>query len=539
MEFHIAGDGFCVQRYFNGGKKFMSKIITVDLTTEQIQEKEYSFQAEKHYGRGLAMKLLMETVPDTCGRLDPENAIIYTPGLFTGNCAPSATRGTVMAKGDGRRGLAVSSITGDLPQKMASLDIASLVITGKSVEGNVVLYIDGEKTELLHIPELENMPIPDMVELLRSRFGTECALTGVGKAGDMMLPLASTFLSYPEGKPRFYCPRSGFGDVPGSKGLRAIVVKCAKSLNSPCANKEEFSKEGKALAKIILDNDICGGALPGLGSITLLHLLKSRQAVPPVDKNAKRHSAPTDGSKINYCCAPMCVIGCLNRHSAGTGEYFSAPEESEVRAAMTECFGESDFEFAKKVNQRGFELGLNTTEFVYTARMYWMASGKVYSKESLLRLLEEIAEGTVEGRLVGGGTPAIFSLYKDRADLKKLVTKPSVTQEGNFKVKLEKFYPELENMDDMELLYREVFLLENLGFCIFSSFATLNSKEVLELLARMLSHKLGRTVTPLEMLTYSGECIETETEYQRDRLAESVQKNIPEFIKVLYRYFEN
>ena len=33
----------------------------------------------------------------------------------------------------------------------------------------------------------------------------------------------------------------------------------------------------------------------------------------------------------------MCVIGCLNRHSAGTGEVFSAPEESEVRAALKMC----------------------------------------------------------------------------------------------------------------------------------------------------------------------------------------------------------
>ena len=73
--------------------------------------------------------------------------------------------------------------------------------------------------------------------------------------------------------------------------------------------------------------------------------------------------------------------------------------------------------------------------------------------------------------------------------------------------------------------------------CIFSSFALLNNREVLELLAQMASDKFGARVTAQELLSYAGDCIEQETAYQRERLAGSVQKNIPEFIKVLYRYF--
>lgn len=94
-------------------------------------------------------------------------------------------------------------------------------------------------------------------------------------------------------------------------------------------NKEVFRDTGKRLAKIIMDNEICGGALPGLGSITLIHLLKSRQAVPKVEKKSREGAEAAEkqgGCRTNYCCAPMCVIGCLNRHSAGTGEVFSAPE---------------------------------------------------------------------------------------------------------------------------------------------------------------------------------------------------------------------
>lgn len=486
------------------------------------------------------MRLLKEHVPDSCGRLDAENAVIYTPGLFTGNMAPSATRGLIMSKGEGKKGLCVSSITGDFPQKLASLDIASIVVTGKYEKRNAVIFVDPNGAELMCMPELEGHTTAEMVDMLRKQFGEDCAIIGTGQAADRMMPLASIFVTYPEGQPRFYCPRSGVGDIPGSKGLRAVVLKAQTYFGSPCVNKEVFRDTGKRLAKIIMDNEICGGALPGLGSITLIHLLKSRQAVPKVEKKSREGAEAAEkqgGCRTNYCCAPMCVIGCLNRHSAGTGEVFSAPEESEVRAALTQCFGFEEAAFAKELNRHGFSIGLNTTEFVYTVSMYWKATGETATREKVLSMMEEVEKGSVLGRLIGGGTAGVAELFKDRPDVAALVTKPSVVQEEQFQVHLNKFYPELQDMDDMELLYRQVFVLENLGFCIFSSFALLNNREVLELLAQMASDKFGVRVTAQELLSYAGDCIEQETAYQRERLAESVQKNIPEFIKVLYRYF--
>lgn len=44
----------------------MSKIITVDLSEGQIGESEYTFGPGRDYGRGLAMRLLKEHVPDSC-----------------------------------------------------------------------------------------------------------------------------------------------------------------------------------------------------------------------------------------------------------------------------------------------------------------------------------------------------------------------------------------------------------------------------------------------------------------------------------------
>lgn len=520
----------------------MSKIIIINLTCETIIEESYDPSEAVHYGRGLAMELLEKHAASCKGRLDAENALIIVPGLFTGNRAPSTGRALVMAKGEGARGLAVSNFTGDFPQKLASLGIAALVITGKYDKGNAAILIDEQGIRLESMPGLQGMSIPRMVDELRSSYGGECALWGTGKAADLRLPLSGYFVTYPEGEPRFHCPRSGFGDIAGSKGLRVIAVKSSRYFNAPCSDSAAFQAKGKKLAALLIKNEICGGALPGLGSITLLHLLKNHQKLPEVKKGTKVQKKQ-DGKRINYCCAPMCVIGCLNRHSANDSEFYSAPEESEVRAALEQQFGEGSISFAKELNRRGFAIGLNTTEFVCTAAMYFEAVNQEMTdydviKKELFLLMDEIEKGTALGRLIGGGTLAVSSLYKDRPELLQKVTRPSVTKESQFQVKLHHFYPELGEISDMELLYRQVFLLENLGICIFSAFALLNNQEALELLADMASDRLGKKVILLEMLEYAGRCIERETEYQRRNLSGTVQKSIPEFIKVLYQYFE-
>lgn len=123
-----------------------------------------------------------------------------------------------------------------------------------------------------------------------------------------------------------------------------------------------------------------------------------------------------------------------------------------------------------------FRSGLNTTEFVYTVSMYWKATGETATREKVLSMMEEVKKGSVLGRLDRRRDRRTGELFKDRPDVAALVTKPSVVQEEQFKVHLDKLYPELQDMDDMELLYRQVFVLENLGFCIFSSFALLNNR---------------------------------------------------------------
>ena len=107
--------------------------------------------------------------------------------------------------------------------------------------------------------------------------GKDAAIIGRGTASDHYYPISSLFVTYPYGKPEYSCPRSSTGAGLAKIGIRAIVLERNQYFRGACENREGLQSSGKRLAKYILDDPICGGALPGLGSITLLHLLKMRR----------------------------------------------------------------------------------------------------------------------------------------------------------------------------------------------------------------------------------------------------------------------
>ena len=87
------------------------------------------------------------------------------------------------------------------------------------------------------------------------------------------------------------------------------------------------------------------------------------------------------------------------------------------------------------------------------------------------------------------------------------------------------------------MLYRQIYLLENMGICIFSAFALINRKEALETIASLYGNVTGNAVSVVQLLNYAVECLDNELQMVRSNSASGVKQSIPEFVKVLYRYF--
>ncbi|MDY6064912.1 MAG: aldehyde ferredoxin oxidoreductase N-terminal domain-containing protein [Finegoldia sp.] len=503
----------------------MDQIAIVDVTDQSVK---FLNDDKTEYGRGLAVKLLKKYMS--------ENVMVIAPGLLTGTPVPCATRATIVAKGKEDKKISVSNISGDFPQKLASIHLSALVIKGSCKNPNTVIYLEEEKISFWNLPQLQGKYCKEVVSYIREKWGNTCAVIGRGPASDYYYPVSSLFVTYPHGIPEFSCPRSSTGVTLAKMGIRAIVLQQNKYFQGSCKDRDGLLINGKKLAQYILKDPICGEALPGLGSITLLHLLKNKSDLKDILKNKnkeKRQESRKNVEKINYSCAPMCVIGCLNKHNKGNSNIYSSPEESEIQAATKTSFqndmsDENLKSCTSYLSQTGMEIGVNMIELIYAMRLYFDAVKEQPSFSRIKELVNEVENGTVLGRILAGGTRRVCEIFSDHEEIQEKVTKQAVTKEKEHKLKI-----------NTDLLYQEIFLFENFGICIFSSFALLNKKEPLCTFTELFRNKTGKETTLNELLKYSQECLTREEELWKELNLENNIKSIPEFVKVLYTYFEN
>lgn len=521
----------------------MDKIIYIDLSSEIIKEEEFDIKNVMEYGRGLASYLITKHVPCSVDRFDDENVIALVPGLCSGTLIPSTGRITVACKKSKGEGIQFANLAGPFPQKLASMNITAVVIKGKSSYSNPVSIVLTEAG--VHIEKdmkLKDAVVTKTIHTIREKYGNEAAIIGIGPSGEHLLPLASMFTTYPEERyPEYHCTRGGMGDVFGSKGIKAIVVKNKHHFKASVEDSEHISKCAKKLGKIIVSHPICGGALPGYGSIALMKMLKQGKNIPipeAVKNTEHKGKANSETNKINRACSPICVIGCLNRHAKDGDSVYSSPAESEVCSALKEAFSIDDKAFAGVLNKEAFELGLDSVELVFSCAMYFKAINKNADKEDIMNILEEIKNLTVVGRLIGSRTKGIFELYKDRNELKPMVTKPSVSEESKFNILIKSKPESLKDISDLDYLYAMMSTLGNFGICLFSAFALIECEDILPILSETFYYKTGLKIEPSEIVKYSLNCMEREIKYEESSKLNSAAKTIPEFVKVLYRYFD-
>ncbi|GAB6153044.1 hypothetical protein JCM17380_17940 [Desulfosporosinus burensis] len=529
----------------------MSRIVYVNLTTETVEEKEYSDALSQYYGRGLASYLVKENLPPHVGRHSAENSLILVPGLLTGTFAPSTGRLIIAAKKAQDSGIQYLNLAGPFSQKMACLGIVSIVIKGKNLEDvdvPAVLSFDEAGAQILKVPCLKEREISETISYIRNNIGRgkDTAAIGIGSAGEHLLPIASVFTTYPEGNPLFNCARGGMGDIFGSKGLKAVAVTTKSNFTSRVVNVDEMEKASKSLARIIIDHPVCGGALPAYGSITLMKMMKSNElnlssikATPQskiISEDQSVNPSKEGSRRINRTCAPLCVVGCLNRHVHAKETLFSSPAESEVSAAL-EDFGIEDAEFASRFNRIAFEQGIDSVEFLFCCALYYKIKDIKVGKIELLAALNEVKELTNLGRILASRTEGLYRLYQDHTELLPMVTQPSIAEEHSFNIKLSFKVTGCEDLEDKQYLYANMLTLENLGFCLFTSFAIIESREAMDLLAVLFHSKTGRKVEAKNLIEYAVHCLKVEEDYEKIAKLLSLQKGIPEFVKVLHRYF--
>ena len=522
------------------------KILLVNLAESECELIPYTPLLQEHlYGRGLVISLFEKYLPDETGRFDPDNLIVVAPGLFAGTPAPSAVRMLVATAESKDGGVHISNTTGNMPQKLGSLGIAAIVIKGKAPEKNTVIHIDGHGIEIFSDDSLDGITTGEIVKRLKHRYCRGSAIIGTGIAGDKMLSLSSFFCTYPDGIPEYHVPRDGFGDVWGSKNLRAVVVDNDDYFARACDDPERFKKLGRQLTQSIINDEICGSVLPALGSMTIMKILEGGDLPAVIEKiksnrpDAFTDKAPSKANREhrNKTCAPMCVIGCLNRHCTNDGRQYMSPAQAETQAAINKCFGTDDFFLAAEVQQKAIEIGIVATEFVTACKTFALSHGIENGAEKLLMWLDEISAGSLTGRLIASRTYGVADLYSD-VQLSGWIDRKAIQDEQLFDVRMNTKYPGLPDLNELELLYSQIFILDNLGFCIFTAFALLDKAESFEIMAEMFEAMTGESMTGEQLIAEANSCINRERTFRERRWMAAQKTTIPPFTRVLYRYFD-
>ncbi|KAA0255598.1 MAG: aldehyde ferredoxin oxidoreductase [Acidobacteria bacterium] len=210
----------------NPPKGFGGHVLRVNLKTGTCERTplDPAFARAWLGGRGFVCKVLYDEVPRDADPLGPLNRLVVSPGVMSGNFAPTGSKccfGAVSpltgAHGD-------STVGGHFgPElKFAGYD---LVVFEEIAEKPVYLFVEDEKVELRDASKYWGKGTIEAEEMLKNDLGEDFEVAVIGPAGESMVSFACVGHDYGR-----QAGRCGVGAVMGSKKLKAIAVRGTRSV---------------------------------------------------------------------------------------------------------------------------------------------------------------------------------------------------------------------------------------------------------------------------------------------------------------------
>jgi len=380
-------------------------------------------------GRGLSSHIIYSEITPTCHPLSRENKLILAPGLLAGSIAPNSGRISVGAKSPLTGGTKEANVGGTSGDKLGRLGIKAIILEGAAAEDTWhVIKVTKDEISILPARELRGLGTYETASKLTDEHGNKVGILCIGPAGEMRLAAASVASTDPEGRPSRHAARGGLGAVMGSKGVKAIVVDDSGCKSVEAKEKDTFHEVCKDFTKEIVERKFSVvvskfGTVGGLSWISKFGSLPTRNfsagsfegsmkigSKDVIELNAGR------GGSFGHVCMPGCVVRCSNVMNDRDGNYLTAGFEFESSAMLGANLGIDDLDTVLAMEKRCDDLGLDTIEVGVALGV--LNEAGLYSFGDGLRaldLINEIAQGTVLGRILGQGaetTCRVFSISR-------------------------------------------------------------------------------------------------------------------------------
>ncbi len=396
------------------------KVLRVNMDRLEVNGEPVPSEYERFGGRALIAKILLTEVPPQCEPLGPFNKLILAPGLLGGTHLSSAGRLSVGGKGPLTGGVKEANAGGDAGTHLARLGIKAVIVEGQPADGKwYVLYISRDGAELLPADDWRGLGTYATAARARERWGEHCTVLSIGPAGEMRMTAAGVACTGYEDQTCRMAARGGLGAVMGSKGLKAVVVDPAGGETPPLADPELFRAAARRFATELAENPRTGrqGSMHLYGTSAIVEAVNEMGALPTRNFRAGRFEAAENlsgprlrettlarGGKAGTRCMANCVIACCNVFADPQGHPVVATLQYETIGMLGSNLGIGTLDEVARLNRICNDLGLDSIE---TGAALGVAAeaglARFGDAESFAALLDEIARGTVLGRVLGQG----------------------------------------------------------------------------------------------------------------------------------------
>lgn len=399
------------------------KFIRIDMTTTSVTVEDIPDKYTGLGGRALTSLMINSDVPASCDPLRPDNRLIFAPGYLSGTPLINTSRLSIGAKSPLTGGIKESNVGGTVAADLAHLGITAVIVEGQAPEGAYyILKIDfNGDAELIDAEGYKGLRTYDLVKKLKTIYGAKNSITCIGPAGEFQLPAASIQTTDADGRPCRAAGRGGLGAVMGSKGLKAVIVAQGAKKNDALADPAAFKEAAKAYAKAVKADEFSGELLPKYGTAILVEPINAAGAFPTCNarmgqfEHVSKISGETmadiikqRGGKTTHRGCAGCIINCSNEYVDKDGKYVTASLEYETIWSMGGMIGNDDLDVIAKLDFLCDDIGLDTISTGVAIAVAMDAGYKEFGDgQAAIRMVEEVAQGTEFGKLLGNGPAAV------------------------------------------------------------------------------------------------------------------------------------
>lgn len=553
----------------------MPRVLRVNLTNGDITQSDETLRMTLVGGRSLTSRLIANEVPPDCHPLGPHNKLVFAPGLLSATSAPCAGRLSVGCKSPLTGGIKESNVGGTVALKLGRLDIGALIVEGRAKAGDwQLLHISREGARLLPADEYAGLNNYRLAGALRERFGRTVGMVSIGTAGERRLTAASIAVTDGEGRPCRHAARGGPGAVMGCKGLKAIIIDDRGGTLRKPVDGGQFNEARQMVIDGLRRNPSTSVGLPNMGTALLVSLMNEVGALPTRNFRFGRFERVESisgealftnllsrpGAKYGHACSPSCIIRCSNVYTGPGGEYITSGLEYETLWSLGINCEIDDLDAVARMDYLCDDLGLDTIETGAAIAVAMEAKLLPFGNaDGSLRLLREIEQGTVLGRVLGCGVvttarvlgvsrvPAVkgqsLSGYDPRAAKGIGVTFATSPMGADHTagysivanvLNIGGFIDPLRPEGQVELsvgLQELQAALDSTGLCLFTVLAMLDDPTIETGLLGMINAVAGTSLDKAGLIAAGREILETERSFNRAAGLSAASDTLPEFFR--------